>query len=185
MNKTCKYPVGHPTMLTGNMITKSVDQYFGIAMVKVLAPKRLYHPVLPYKSGSKLKFPLCRTCADAKRKEECQRFFAEERSFIGTWCTPEPTKAIDVGYTVIDLFEVYHWEATAIYNLDTGKGGLFSGYINMFLKIKQEASGWPSWCKTEEEKKRYNLNYKRHKGIKLDYNKIEKMMVSDLWLNYV
>ena len=173
VNKTCRYPVGHPTILTGNNITKSVDQYFGIAKVKVLAPRGLYHPVLPYKSGGKLKFPLCKTCADTESQNQCT-CSDEQRVFVGTWCTPELTKAMEVGYKITRVYEVYHWDTTTVYDVTTGKGGLFAGYINMFLKIKQEASGWPSWCKTEEDKYKYIGNYKHHEGIQLDYNKIDK-----------
>ena len=94
--------------------------------------------------------------------------------FVGTWCTPELAKAIQVGYRVLKIYEVYHWDNTTQYDVSTGKGGLFSGYINMFLKIKQEASGWPSWCETEVQKQEYITSYKRHEGIQLDYDKISK-----------
>ena len=33
------------------------------------------------------------------------------------------------------------------YDSSTGQGRLFSAYVNRFLKVKQEASGWPDWCK--------------------------------------
>ena len=32
---------------------------------------------------------------------------------------------------------------------------LIADYINAFLKIKLEASGWPKNCKTDEEKKKF------------------------------
>lgn len=34
----------------------------------------------------------------------------------------------------------------------TGKGGLFSWYVNTFLKFKQESSGWPDGCDTDDQK---------------------------------
>ena len=173
VNKTCKYPVGHPTILTGDGITEPVEHYFGIAKVKVLAPRGLYHPVLPYRSNGKLKFPLCRKCADTESQVVCE-CSDDDRMFVGTWCTPELAKAIQVGYHVLKIYEVYHWDNTTQYDVSTGKGGLFSGYINMFLKIKQEASGWPSWCETEVQKHEYINSYKRHEGIQLDYDKISK-----------
>jgi hypothetical protein len=51
---------------------------------------------------------------------------------------------------------------------------LFAGYVNMWLKIKQEASGWPTWCKTDEEKEQYLSQYYEHENIELDKEKIEK-----------
>jgi hypothetical protein len=36
---------------------------------------------------------------------------------------------------------------------------LFAGYVNMWLKIKQDASGWSTWCKTDEEKEQYSSQY--------------------------
>ena len=38
----------------------------------------------------------------------------------------------------------------------------------MFLKKKQESSGWPGWCQTEEDKERYLQEYKNKEGIDLD-----------------
>lgn len=51
-------------------------------------------------------------------------------------------------------------------------GGLFTQYVNMFLKIKQEASGFPVDCKTEEAKRKYIEDYKEKEGIDLEYDKI-------------
>ena len=42
------------------------------------------------------------------------------------------------------------------------------------MKIKQQASGWPSQCDTEEKKRNYLQDYKTHEGIGLDRSKIEK-----------
>ena len=51
---------------------------------------------------------------------------------------------------------------------------LFTGYIDTFLKIKQEASGWPSWCETEGQKQQYITEYEQKEDIKLEYGKIKK-----------
>lgn len=42
------------------------------------------------------------------------------------------------------------------------------------MKIKQEASGWPTECNTDEKKTNYLQEYKDHEGIQLDPVKIEK-----------
>ena len=85
VNKTCKYPVGHPEVITSDF--KEIDQYFGIAKVRILPPRGLYHPVLPYKSNGKLKFPLCQTCAEKESPCVCL-CSDEDRTMTGTWCTP-------------------------------------------------------------------------------------------------
>ena len=52
---------------------------------------------------------MCKTCADIDSQDECQ-CSEEKHAIIGTWCTPELTKAIEVGYMVIVVFEVHHWD---------------------------------------------------------------------------
>ena len=42
------------------------------------------------------------------------------------------------------------------------------------MKIKQEASGWPAECNTEEKKRNYLQEYEEHEGIRLDYDKVKK-----------
>lgn len=54
------------------------------------------------------------------------------------------------------------------------RGGLFAEYVNTFLKIKQEASGFPSDCDSEELKREYIRQYKENEGIDLEYEKIQK-----------
>ena len=53
----------------------------------------------------------------------------------GTWCTPKIQHAVDQGYKILKIHEVYHWEETT-YDNSTGKGGLFSEYVKTFLKLK-------------------------------------------------
>ena len=50
---------------------------------------------------------------------------------------------------------------------------MFAGYINTFLQLKQEASGWPSKCQDDEvAKERYLRDYEATEGIVLDKNNI-------------
>ncbi|CAC5403265.1 unnamed protein product [Mytilus coruscus] len=68
VNKYCKYPIGHPITYTDISVDDYIkNNYFGIMKCKILPPKGLYHPVLPYKqltsdNTHKLLFGLCRTC---------------------------------------------------------------------------------------------------------------------------
>ena len=126
-------------------------------------------------------FPLCKTCADTKNPNPCTHT-DQERAIRGTWCHIEVMKAIEKGYVVLNLHEVWHWEETS--------DELFKEYVNTFLKIKQEASGYPSNCVTDEQKQRYVDDYYEHEGIRLDPDKIEynpglrylaKLMLNSLW----
>ena len=64
---------------------------------------------------------------------------------------------------------------------------LFSRYIDTFLKIKQEASGFPPECQTEEEKQNYIQEIFRREKIVLDSFSIEKnpvrRTIAKLFLN--
>lgn len=96
-------------------ISANRQPYFGMIKAKVLPPRGLLHPVLPYRSNGKLCFPLCRTCCDGQLVEECQHS-SEERALTGTWVTEEFYKALQVGYQVAesetgmqDIYEVWHY----------------------------------------------------------------------------
>lgn len=185
VNKYCKYPLKEPMIITSDFT--DISEYFGIAKVKVLPPRRLYHPVLPQKVNGKLTFALCRTCAENQNQRPCQ-CDDESRSMVGTWCTPELTKAKQLGYVILKIYEVYHWEHVS--DPSVGDEGIFGSYINMFLKIKQEASGWPSWVKTEADADKYIRDYAEKEGIRLNRSNIShnnalrslaKLLLNSFW----
>ena len=173
VNKNCCYPVGHPQIIT-QPINQDIDSYFGLALVDVLPPSGLFHPVLPVRVGGKLIFPLCGSCVEEeKAKPLLQRSHYcthtdTERMLRGTWCTPEIEKAIEKGYVLIKIHEVWHFPR------NQRQTGLFAEYVNTWLKSKQEASGWPGWCQTVEQKGRYIQEYQQREGIRLDISNIEK-----------
>jgi len=41
------------------------------------------------------------------------------------------------------------------------------------FQLKQQASGWPSWVRTEEDQTHYIEDYEAHSGIRLDPSAIE------------
>ena len=112
-------------------------------------------------------FALCGTCLKEKRQDYCPHA-EDDRVIRGTWVTIEVQKAIEMGYEVRDIEVVWHWEERALYDKDTRTGGLFTNYIDQFLRLKQEASGYPSWCVTSEDKQRYIEDYFKNEGIRLD-----------------
>ncbi|XP_028393192.1 uncharacterized protein LOC114517603 [Dendronephthya gigantea] len=178
-NKNTPAVVGHPKIITENF--QDVSSYFGLIKCSVLPPRGLFHPVLPYRTQGKLMFPLCKACADTCNQGNCNHSDAE-RSIQGTWVSVELQKAIEKGYRVLRVHEVWHFENQS--------SELFKDYVDTFLKIKQESSGYPSECQTEEEKQRYIQQYFEHEGIHLDPSKIErnpglralaKLMLNSFW----
>ena len=116
-----------------------------------MARANLYHPVLPVRAKGKLSFPL---------------HSEEEHSFWGTFTTIEVLKAIEKGYKVLQIHEVWHFQKTS--------NDLLSEYVNYFLRLKQESSGFPDWVRTPEDQARYIDEYYRHEGILLHRDKIVK-----------
>ena len=63
INKYGTYRVGHPQIIV-NPGSKNIRDYFGIALVDVIAPEKLLHPVLPVKLNGKLMFLLFVKCVE-------------------------------------------------------------------------------------------------------------------------
>ena len=187
VNKTARYPLGHP-QIHFEPQDQDLDHYFGIALVTILPPRHLFHPVLPVRHGGKLTFPLCLACV---KEEQPKPLFDrsatcthsdQQRQLQGTWCTPELQEARRRGYTLIRIHEVWHFEKTKV--------GLFANYVNTWLKIKQESAGWPRWCQTQEQKDSYVRQYKQKEGITLENvsdppnpgrKQVAKLMLNSFW----
>ena len=140
---------------------KNINEYYGFIDCDVICPKNLYFPVLARK-GEKLLFDL-----EDKR---------------GVWTTIELNKAIEKGYKIKKIYKVYHFENKS--------NDLFKPYVSKFLKIKQEASGFPDWVKNDDDKILYINKYYNEQGIKLDLNNIKfnaglraiaKLCLNSLW----
>ena len=166
VNKYGEYPIGHPKIITHHE-DQNISNYFGIANVDILPPFHLYHPVLPYRCGGKLVLPLCRSCVEQQMsKPLLERSFwcshsPTQRMLRGTWCTPELQKAVEMGYTLVKIHEVWHFPQSQ------RSKGLFANYVNQWLKIKQESSGYPAWAQTELQRQQYVRHYKEREGIAL------------------
>ena len=187
VNKNAEYPLGHPDIIF-NPCIEDFEQYFGLAKVSILPPPELFHPVLPVRIGEKLTFPLCSACVKEElakpllEREAVCHHSREERVLVGTWCTPEIEKAREVGYELVDVHEVW--------NFERGEGGLFAEYVDTWLKVKTEASGWPANCNTEEEKDDFIERFEEIEGIRLEKEKVKpnpglkataKLMLNSFW----
>ena len=85
----------------------------------------------------------------------------------------EVRKAVEMGYDLKDVYEFWEYKVTC-FDKDTNSRGLFAEFVNMFLKLKQESSGYPSWVQSEEKKDQYIEDYRRAEGIALDKASISK-----------
>ena len=165
-----EYPLAHYEILDNKYCMENQyevlgkvrkKEYYGFIECDVSPPNDLYHPVLPVKTN-KLVFDL-----NDKR---------------GVWCSNELYNAIDKGYKITKVWEVRFYRETT--------KELFKDYVGKFLKIKQEASGYPDWVKTEEDKEKYIKNYQDNQGVLMEKEKIEvnpglraiaKLCLNSLW----
>ncbi|CAH3184361.1 unnamed protein product [Porites lobata] len=187
VNKYKEYPVRFPLIYT-NTRDQDIHHYFGIAQVDILPPELLYHPVLPYRAGNKLTFPLCRACVEQEQQKPwlertniCPHTDAE-RMLRGTWATIELQKAVEKGYKILKIHEVWHFQE------EDRRVGLFADYVNTWLKIKQESAGWPEECRSREEKQAYIRDYYEKEGIHLEHvaknpgrKQVAKLMLNSFW----
>jgi hypothetical protein len=180
------YPTKHPQIIRSveDCSDVEISSIFGLIKCKILPPTNVLFPVLPYRTN-KLTFPLCRTCVD-DLNDLCTHN-DEERALWGTWTSIEVQKAIEYGYTIMVIYEIYHYP---------NQEKIFDTYVNTFMKMKQESSGVPKYCYNEqggvdEDKlNAYIDEYFKHEGVKLDVNKIKynpgqrtvmKALLNSLW----
>jgi hypothetical protein len=171
INKVAKMPVGHPEIINKNF-DPHFKNYFGFAHVKILPPHNLYIPVLPVRVDGKLMFPLCTHCAINCNQGDCTHS-DDERCITGVWCTPEIIAALEAGYKLVKIYEVYHYAHTSQYDAEKKTGGLFSDQVNLFVKLKTEASGYPDNVTTEDEKEAYIHEVYEKVGVELEKDKIK------------
>ena len=128
--------------------------------------------------ANKLLFPLCRTCAETQKQEKCEHS-PDERVFTGTWCTNEVVLALEKGYRIIEIYEVWHFAKTS--------GTLFRDYVRDFMKLKMESSTPPG-----EDMDVFKQRVKNHLGIselgEIKKNpgmrQIAKLCLNSLWGKY-
>ncbi|KAH7698491.1 hypothetical protein AAVH_34415, partial [Aphelenchoides avenae] len=197
-----EYPISKPTLIAHigdegfvsdvSWAMPADNPYRGLVKVRVHPPKHLVHPVLPVKHADRLVFPLCRTCMEgsvdrrAYREPGCNHT-EDQRSWVGTYFTDELNLALSHGYRVDMVIGVWHWDD------DQWTDQHFKGYINTFVRMKTEASGWKkailNAANPEKAKDEFIEAY-RLKGIHLRKDKIKanpglkeyaKLGANNLW----
>jgi len=120
---------------------------------------------------------------------ECQYFPDAERAISGTWVIDEVRLAVEKVYKIREIHEVYEYQIIQ-YNQETGQGGLFVDYMNTILKLKAEASGYPSWVRTLNDEAQYIETLRQSEGIHLDKDSIKhnaakpglaKLCLNSMW----
>jgi hypothetical protein len=101
--KYFKFPLGHPIIQIGDAFKYKVAflQMEGLIKCSIVPPKKLYHPVLPYRSNNKLLFCLCRSCVYERNiSGECKHLGDDYRTLTGTWFLDEVRLAVEKGYKI-------------------------------------------------------------------------------------
>ena len=171
--KYFKFPVGHPTIHLDCGEVQAMLAKQGLVRCMVLPPRDLYHPVLPYRWKGRPLFCLCRTCVESSSQRRSSHETASESALTASWFVDEVWVAVQHGYTVLKIHEFYEYEVTR-YDPKTGEGGHFLQYIDTFLKLKAEASGYPGWVQGLEDEDWYVQLFRDSEGIELDKNMMQK-----------
>ena len=163
--KTFPFPKGHPVIYSENFgdMGTAHERFKGLFKCRVLPPRKLYLPVLPVHIHKKLSFVLCRTCAELSSPTSCMHK-DNKRAFVGIWTHAEIKKSVEMGYKILKIFEIWHWD---IWSHD-----LFKEYIDTFYRLKLQSSGFPSGVETEKEKRQYIKLIEKEENISLEYDKV-------------
>ena len=94
-----EYPRGHPTIFLKHQVPQTNDGwqkcgFFGVALCTIVPPKKLLHPLLPFRHQGVLMFPLY----SVERNEDFCQHGEKEQAFTGVWNTNEIDRAIKLGY---------------------------------------------------------------------------------------
>ena len=85
-----------------------VNTFEGQVKCKVLPPRGLHMPLLHSHINKKLMFGLCRKCAETENQSICTHSVGD-RSLSGTWVSVELQKAVQTGYTLLNVYEVWQF----------------------------------------------------------------------------
>lgn len=117
-------PVGNPAFIIGydadisRLNAAHPDRYFGYVRIKIRPPNTDRIGLLP------------------QRDKQTQRLTFPVHPMEGCWFTEEVYLAVENGYVIEQLYEVYHW--AGVQRSDQ----YLRGYVGFFLQMKQESEGW-------------------------------------------
>lgn len=137
--------------------TGNLKEYRGLLKCKILPPQGLWLPLLSVHCYKEMVFPLCMRCSETESKM-CDHE-ADARCLIGTWTMVEIRNAIELVYRVVTMYQLWSWKNCS--------DGVYKKYIDTFLNIKQESSGYPDWVVTPEDECKFKDDYYVSEGILL------------------
>lgn len=206
VNKNGLYPVGNPVEIT------APEQYGARTMKEVLEDllktddelgldpvgnphftKGLFVMNADYIPPKGLKIPVLWSkvdCSVQKREDKTRKgahklVFDLNRHDDQWMCSIEVYEAMKKGYRFENIKKIIWWDK------EHTTRGLFQDYVNVFLKMKIEAEGWPKENMTEKEKQDYiQMIHDKNPGVWLDPEKIAynpvmrtiaKLMLNSIW----
>ncbi|EFO90338.1 hypothetical protein CRE_29165 [Caenorhabditis remanei] len=187
------FPIGAPENVQRStfalpIVSPDGIPFEGFMSCKLQAPRDLRLPVIAGKVSGRLMFFLCKLCAKEGNQEKCTHS-DEERSFTGTFTTVELKKALTLGYKIVEVYHGIKYEKW-VKNDASGKGGLFTSYIDTMMKAKIYSSGWPSDVVTDAEKLEFCRGYMEKENIELleslfegnaGMRAVAKLLLNALW----
>jgi len=114
-------PKGHCQVLSGRFVSLEkllAREYYGFVKCHVIPNREDVIGLLPAKD------------------EKSHRLVFDLKPKVGEWHTSELYLAMDNGYVVDRVYQVYHWRE------EDRSDSLFRGYVQHFLREKQQADGW-------------------------------------------
>lgn len=135
-------PIGVPKILTGKHIDRArlnpnhPNRYFGFARIVVKPNVNDFIGILPQRK---------------KCGADTEKLVYDLEEKTGAWHTELIYLAMEHHYEILDIYEIWHWD-------EKNRSNTFMrGYMEFFLRMKQESEGWlklgKSWIgnKKEEE----------------------------------
>ena len=166
-----------------------VNKFEFLVKCKVLPPPpppeeyTLYIIQLPSHINKKLMVVLCIECAETENQSICNHSVGDQ--FLSGTCV-ELQKAVQIGYTLLKVYDVWQYITITKYDPKTGDGGLFAQYVNTFRKIKMEAP-FSVWYRPS---KKYVTCVRTHEGsilcpYDISFNAgrraVSKLCLSNIW----
>ena len=190
-----EFEIVHPTFVELHDYVEQISSgtLHGVASCELDAPENLFLPVLPVLFNNKMYFPLCQACLDTKQRTAPVYTFCEThkihpmqtknndilpckivtcqhdvkaRRLTGSWTIPEIKKALEKGYTIHSIHEMYIFKKSSL--------DLFKDFIFRLTGIKIASSNFPPSLTSEEQKLRYRKDleekYDLPRYIKIEHN---------------
>ena len=126
--KNCRFPIGHPIVISDAKDIDPALPYFGLLKGKILPPRSNFLPLLHLRTGGKngrLMFPLCANCATNLNQGPCN-CTDDQRALVDVWTVEEVRQSLKRGYRLMEMYELYHFpESTKYDRKNPENGGLF------------------------------------------------------------